>query len=269
MALAFSRESHPERVPAAPDAVADRRDGRFTVGAMTALATLTAIFFVLLVDAKWYPTAAFDLDLAIWLQGVDQPVINDALNAIRTMTGSEGAVLGWMIVGLVFLLRRWWAPAVALALMPLGGVINEGIGILLITRARPDHELLFRVSLNPEERSFPSGHVTGAVLLYGLVFYVAGRIRWAPLRWAVRIVAVVIPLVTGYQRVWGGAHWPSDVLAAYALGGMLLIGLIALTRWLEPELAGRTLAGAVARVLGLALALAGLLVGRRHSLREA
>ncbi|HEV2526890.1 MAG TPA: phosphatase PAP2 family protein [Thermomicrobiales bacterium] len=242
---------------------------RFAVAAATTAATLATLFALLFVDAMRHPIAAFDLDLAIWLQGVDQPLINDALNAVRTLTGSEGAVLGWMIAGLVFVLRRWWAPAVALALMPLGGVINEGIGILFVTRDRPHHELLFRVSLNPEERSFPSGHVTGAVLLYGLIFFVAGRIRWAPLRWAVRVVAVVIPLVTGYQRVWGGAHWPSDVLAAYALGGVLLIGLIALARWLEPELAGRSLTGAVGRVFTLSLALAGWLIGRRHSLREA
>ena len=188
------------------------------------------------------------------LQRPDDPSLYPVFDTVRSLTGSEGAILAWMVTGIVFLLRRWWAPAVAVGLIPIGGVINEGISIFLVERSRPHLDVLFRTSLNFEERSFPSGHVTGAILLYGLIFVVVRRIRSVVLRRLIQSLCVAIVLVTGYQRIWGGAHWPTDVLASYALGGLLLVGIVAVCQWLDPHLAGLPLLVAVRRVVVLALA---------------
>ncbi|MEZ4570726.1 MAG: hypothetical protein R2849_10445 [Thermomicrobiales bacterium] len=40
-------------------------------------------------------------------------------------------------------------------------------------------------------------------------------------------------LVAGFDRIWEGAHWPTDVLAAYSLGGLLLIGIVAAYRRID------------------------------------
>ena len=53
----------------------------------------------------------------------------------------------------------------AAATLPLGGAINLAIGEFLVGRTRPHLAELARASGNFEERSFPSGHVQGAVLL--------------------------------------------------------------------------------------------------------
>ena len=75
--------------------------------------------------------------------------------------------------------------------------------------------------------SFPSGHVLGAVLLWGLVYFASEQLianrrirRWV--QWS----SLALIVLTGFQRVWAGAHWPSDVLAAYLWGGVILFVLV-------------------------------------------
>jgi undecaprenyl-diphosphatase len=75
--------------------------------------------------------------------------------------------------------------------------------------------------------SFPSGHVVGAVLLWGLIFFAAGQAiqaRWP--RLAVQGLSVAMIVLMGFQRVYAGAHWPTDVLGAYLWGGLILVGLV-------------------------------------------
>ena len=49
---------------------------------------------------------------------------------------------------------------------------------------------------------------------------------------------MAIILLSGFDRVWSGAHWPSDVGGAYALGLALLLLLIIVCEWIEHEAAG-------------------------------
>lgn len=42
--------------------------------------------------------------------------------------------------------------------------------------------------------------------------------EWKPVVWG---IAVTIPAITGYMRVRGGRHYPTDVMAGYALGAFV------------------------------------------------
>ena len=142
------------------------------------------------------------------------------------LTDSPGAVFAWGATLVAFTFLRWWLPVLGVLAIPIGGVVNETISRVLIHRTRPHLEELRHVSQNFEDRSFPSGHVVGAMLLYGFIWYVAGdRIRFAPIRWLIRAVCAVIIVLSGFDRVWSGAHWPSDVGGAYALGLALLLAI--------------------------------------------
>ena len=198
-----------------------RPPGRTLVGLAAA-----GVFLATLVDALRHPPAGWELSVLKAAQRVEPPGIGEALEASDLLTDSSGAVVMWAIVSLAFAAARWWWPLIAALALPLGGVVNEGIGIWLVTRARPHSPELARGSLNWEERSYPSGHVTGAVLLYGLLFLVAGRLRRRWQRVAVRSASAVVMAVTGFDRLWGGAHWPTDVLGSYALGTLLLVFLV-------------------------------------------
>lgn len=198
-----------------------------------------ALFFamltgVLLVDAMIQPIAPFDLWGIQLIQGIDLPYIETIMRPIDALTSSTGAIVSWAVVLVAFIAARKWLPALAVMTLPIGGLINEFIGEVLVGRTRPNgYEELARVVTDVEAASFPSGHVMGAVMLYGLIFFLAREIRNRPLALAVQSISMTIILTVGFARIWYGAHWPSDVLGAYALGGLLLVGILAVYQRLQ------------------------------------
>jgi membrane-associated phospholipid phosphatase len=102
-----------------------------------------------------------------------------------------------------------WAALAAMAALGVGQIIGGAVD-----RARP-YETMSNVHLLVDKTTdfaFPSDHATvaGAVAV-GLLF--ANR-RWG-------IVASVLAVLMAFTRVYVGAHYPGDVLAGLALGGLV------------------------------------------------
>lgn len=80
--------------------------------------------------------------------------------------------------------------------------------------------------------SFPSGHMTRAVLTYGLLAFVV--FRMAERRWVRRAavpVALALCLLMAVDRLYLGVHWESDVVGGALLGALALAaGVIWLDR---------------------------------------
>lgn len=131
-----------------------------------------------------------------------------------------------LTVAIVFMtaLGRPLAGAfVVLAMLtrPFGVLIKD-----LVERPRPDASLVTYVE-GASGFSFPSGHVFGTVLLVGFICYaLIEHERDIRKRLAVALGGVFVALLMGVQRVYAGAHWPSDVLAAYLWGAVVLFALI-------------------------------------------
>lgn len=96
------------------------------------------------------------------------------------------------------------------------GVVMAGAAVLDIGlklafhRTRPSP--FFEVSL-PSSYSFPSGHALYAMCLYGaLAGLMVGR------RLVVYPLAALIIALIGLSRIYLGVHYPSDVLAGWAIG---------------------------------------------------
>jgi membrane-associated phospholipid phosphatase len=67
--------------------------------------------------------------------------------------------------------------------------------------------------------SFPSGHVMGAVVFFGLLTCFMWKLWKSP---KVRVLSglsyLAIALIVGFDRIYLNVHWLSDVLGAYSFG---------------------------------------------------
>ena len=69
-----------------------------------------------------------------------------------------------------------------------------------------------------QEYSFPSGHSTNAVAVYGSVAEYAKK-------HALTVIAVVLTLLIGVSRFCLGVHYPTDVLCGWALGLVIIVAV--------------------------------------------
>ena len=88
---------------------------------------------------------------------------------------------------------------------------HEGIKILRVVEPEAD---IYDIAA--QGYSFPSGHSTNAVTVFGSLA-AALRKRWMTL------LAILVPLLTGISRFVVGAHYPTDVLAGWLLGAFSVI----------------------------------------------
>lgn len=72
---------------------------------------------------------------------------------------------------------------------------------------------------------FPSGHaVTSAVALGGVAFLIARHASTTRPRWGLAVLWMLGMVMTGYARIWLGAHWLTDVAGGSLYGiGIVLI----------------------------------------------
>lgn len=146
------------------------------------------------------------------------------------------AVIAAVAIAVLFARARM-REATALAIACSGAAFLD-LGLKMLV-GRPGPHVAYDDSLVPDA-SFPSGHALGAVALYGMIAYLAGR--HAPKRALVSATVALTAVVgIGASRLVLGVHWPTDVVGGYAIGGA----------WLEACIAGLILSERPRRGAGL------------------
>ncbi|MGH2544511.1 MAG: phosphatase PAP2 family protein, partial [Ardenticatenaceae bacterium] len=175
-----------------------------------------------------YGTAYTQLDLAItrWAQSLDFWGLSAIAALFNGLTDAPMAIALWLVLTGFFVLRG--RPLEALAVFAISGiwVANELIAIIVHRAAVPsDTGIDFS---RTAAGSFPSGHVTGAVVFYGLLSLLtfANVHKGSELRKLVPTVGIIVVAFASFSRVYVGAHWASDVLGSYLVGsaGVAAIG---------------------------------------------
>lgn len=70
-----------------------------------------------------------------------------------------------------------------------------------------------------QSMSFPSGHAANSALVYLTIAALASDVEPSfRVRIYIMTVAMILTVLIGFSRLYLGVHWPSDVLAGWALG---------------------------------------------------
>ena len=149
---------------------------------------------------------------------------------MRTVTrmGDGWFLAGVGIAGGVLLGARHHPRSAAfLASSALGGMLlNFGLKAWF-ARDRPD--VLLRID-EADGLSFPSGHSMSSAAVYGAVAILA-IVRFPRHRWLLVGGSALVVVAIGLSRAYLHVHYPSDVLAGWALG-------LAWPLWLKPLVLG-------------------------------
>ena len=164
---------------------------------------------------------ALDSRLADWLHGHTDGALTAFFFALTNLH-SPGAIAGASaIFGVVLARLRQWYWLLTLAVGVGGGMLINLVLKAAYERLRPhiDDPLLALTTF-----SFPSGHTAGAVLFYGVLaaFLVSRFYDWRARAACVAGAAGAVALVA-FSRMYLGAHYLSDVLAAACASTVWLV----------------------------------------------
>lgn len=149
-------------------------------------------------------------------------IANHQNSAMRNFMRNVSRFGDWLEhfgLGLVLATVAWWrgdkkwtriflSMLVALAIAGLAArAIKVSTG-----RARPSvktEEVWNGPRLSSKFHAFPSGHVTSSTAFFAVLVFA---------NWRVGLPCLAFPILIGFSRVYGGAHYLSDVICAALLG---------------------------------------------------
>lgn len=214
-----------------------------TAGAVLMMAAVAVFAEVAQDVAENSGVAAFDRYLSHWMQVNAQQPYTNLMWLFTHLHSVAGMALLVLLAACYFWRRaqphgRYWLLALLISVP--GGMLLNVVLKQIYQRARPqfDEPLVTLTTY-----SFPSGHTVAATLFWGLlVCYAVMTARSWRVRCAVAATATLMVALTGISRVYMGAHYPSDVLAAIVEGcGWLAVcisGCSTLRRRREAQAAG-------------------------------
>jgi membrane-associated phospholipid phosphatase len=158
------------------------------------------------------PLVFLDARIAAWLHERASPGLTQFMLAV-THAHSPAAIAALSLLFALVLARlREWYWMLTLALTVAGGFALNAVLKQAYERARPHFD---DPLLTLETFSFPSGHTAGAVLFYGvLAAFLVSRYYGRLQRAACVIAALIALALVAFSRIYLGAHYLSDVLAA-------------------------------------------------------
>ena len=131
-------------------------------------------------------------------------------------------------IGLNVLMVNVWNPMIKNIVLRLRPYFAKDYQVELL---RKIDESADAMDITAQGYSFPSGHSSNAVTVYGSLaaHEKKNRVFWA--------LAIILPILVGFSRVFVGAHYPTDVLGGWILG----IIVVLVVPWLRKTIKNRWL----------------------------
>jgi membrane-associated phospholipid phosphatase len=191
------------------------RDLGITLAGGLLLLAVSLWAFAAIADEMADGETAFDESLADWLHAHASDPLTEVFEAV-TALGNGIVLAGVAAIAAYLLARRGYRSEALLMVLAFGGAEILSYSLKLgFRRNRP----FFTDPLATESTfSFPSGHATVSLAVYGALSVVlARRLRGRARLVAVGGAALLVSLI-GFSRLYLGVHFLTDVLAGFAAG---------------------------------------------------
>jgi undecaprenyl-diphosphatase len=167
------------------------------------------------------PLAGADHQIAGWFHAHLSQALVNLLRVFSELGSAQWIGIVLFLAVAFFVWKRAWPALVTIIVAVPGGMLLNELLKLAVHRHRPFLDGWF---VDWSGYSFASGHTIGATLLYGqLLLFLLPLMkskRWQ--RLSILSAAMLVMLV-GFSRIALGAHYLSDVIAAFFLGILWLM----------------------------------------------
>ncbi len=162
--------------------------------------------------------AAVDLGVNNWATTINGGIFRILAEGVSIAFDFVVMTAATVVLAAVFFAKHYKRYGLLLLGAMAGEVILVSVIKTLVASARPLNEIFAETNF-----SFPSGHVTGSVVFFGVLVYFAWN-RWSSAK--VRATAcglyVLVVSIVGFDRIYLNVHWFSDVVSAVFLGAFWL-----------------------------------------------
>lgn len=142
---------------------------------------------------------------------------------IITYFGSYLMISGLTFISVIyFYIHKYTTSIFPFLITICGSTVTTFILKALINRTRPSLNFMIYLENSP---SFPSGHATAAMALYGFFIYMiyfhfiqASQNKNLLLYKFLFVFFIALIILVGVSRIYLGHHYLSDVLVGYAIG---------------------------------------------------
>ncbi|MDO1448100.1 phosphatase PAP2 family protein [Rhodocytophaga aerolata] len=171
-----------------------------------------------------------DQEVTHFLYKARNQMVGQVFYLISYLGSQKGSIIIGVLVSIILLKQGRKTYFVALWLVLLGVGLSVRYGKLIFHRVRPA-DVGFYEETN---FSFPSGHSTTAMVLFGMLTYFLMRNSHSrKQRLLYFLMGLLLVLLVGFSRIYLGVHFLSDVLGGYLLGATWMIMGITVIEWLS------------------------------------
>jgi len=160
----------------------------------------------------------FDLAIVRGFQNIRTANLTFIVELITGLCSRPQIVIIVILVTLFLLIKKHYQYALFFAIVNVGGAVSNRVLKEWFIRERPNidpYRLL-------ESYSFPSGHATRAMVLFGIILFIVYRL-FPRYKKSVTFLSITMILLIGLSRPYLGVHYVTDIIAGYLAGGIWLI----------------------------------------------
>jgi undecaprenyl-diphosphatase len=186
------------------------------------------VFVALAIVVSTSNTPSVDQSVLTWAGEHRGSALTSAMRTVTWLGSAAVLYPATLVLGFYWWRRdRDWRSGAMLAASLAGSTVLYNVFKRIIERPRPPAKDALGTYTH---WSFPSGHATQCMAFFAMLLVLACFAGRARLRLRVTAAAAVV-LVVGASRIYLGAHWFTDVVGGYALGGawVALLTAIGLT----------------------------------------